>query len=149
MTYDQLIKEFAANLNMEGFEPDEDGVCQLIGDDTVITIQNCDEVGCVLVTSPVAELPVDASPELLRKLLGGGYLYEKTRGNSMSLDEENNIVVLSFYNYLKDLDTDNFVRRLENLAFCLDYWRKEINDTGLSMDKQKDFIPSTTNFIRP
>ena len=49
MEYRELIADFAAKIGLEDFAPNEEGVCQLIDENTVITIQDCGEIGLILI----------------------------------------------------------------------------------------------------
>jgi len=146
MNYQELMADFAANMGFEEFAPDGDGVCQLVGEDSVITIQNCEEIGLILVSAPLAELPPDADADLLKKLLAANYLYEKTAGSTIALDEEHRLLVLTRYDALALLDGATLRERLETFATVIDQWRQAIRDHVLASGDGATLPPG--NFIR-
>ena len=126
MDFRELMADFAAKVGLEDFAPNAEGVCQLIDESTVITIQDCGEIGLILVTAPLAKLPKRAGAGLLRTLLGANFLYEKTMGATVALDEENGTLYLTRYDALAQLDGERLRTRLERFATVLDLWRREI-----------------------
>ncbi len=126
MEFRELMADFAAKVGLEDFSPNAEGVCQLIDENTVITIQDCGEIGLILVTAPLAKLPARAGARLLRALLAANFLYEKTMGATIALDEENGMLYLTRYDALAQLDGERLKTRLEHFATVLDLWRREI-----------------------
>ena len=132
MEYRELIADFASKVGLEDFAPDEEGVCHLIDENTVITIQDCGEIGLILITAPLAKLPARTAAVLLRRLLAANFLYEKTMGATIALDEENGILYLTRYDALGSLDGERLKARLESFATVLDQWRREISSAKAS-----------------
>ena len=126
MEYRELIADFAAKIGLEDFAPNEEGVCQLIDENMVITIQDCGEIGLILITAPLAKLPVRTASTLLRRLLAANFLYEKTMGATIALDEKSGMLYLTRYDVLGQLDGEGLKARLESFATVLDQWRREI-----------------------
>ena len=126
MEYRELIADFAAKIGLEDFAPNEEGVCQLIDENMVITIQDCGEIGLILITAPLAKLPVRTASTLLRRLLAANFLYEKTMGATIALDEKSGMLYLTRYDALGQLDGEGLKARLESFATVLDQWRREI-----------------------
>ncbi len=126
MDFRELMADFAAKVGLEDFAPNAEGVCQLIDENTVITIQDCGEIGLILVTAPLAKLPARAAAGLLRRLLAANFLYEKTKGATLALDEKSGTLYLTRYDVLAQLDGEGLKARLENFATVLDLWRHEI-----------------------
>ena len=126
MEYRELIADFAAKIGLEDFAPNEEGVCQLIDENMVITIQDCGEIGLILITAPMAKLPARTAGVLLRRLLAANFLYEKTMGATIALDEKSGMLYLTRYDALGQLDGEGLKARLESFATVLDQWRREI-----------------------
>ena len=69
MTYEELIAATAAKIGLEGFAPDDDGVCVLQSDVGEIAILKCtDPLDCVLLNASVADVPAAADAALLAAL---------------------------------------------------------------------------------
>ena len=126
MEYRELIADFAAKVGLEDFAPNEEGVCQLIDENMVITIQDCEEIGLILITAPMAKLPVRTASALLRRLLAANFLYEKTLGATIALDEKSGMLYLTRYDALGQLDGEGLKARLESFATVLDQWQREV-----------------------
>ncbi len=129
MEYRELIADFASKVGLEDFAPNEEGVCHLIDENTVITIQDCGEIGLILITAPLAKLPARTAAVLLRRLLAANFLYEKTMGATIALDEKSGILYLTRYDALGTLDGEGLKARLESFATVLDQWRSEVSST--------------------
>ena len=72
MTYEELIEETGAQIGIEGFAPDADGVCVLASEIGEITIMDCTEglIEMVLLNAAVSDVPPDADAALLEALDG-------------------------------------------------------------------------------
>lgn len=140
MEYRELIADFAAKVGLEDFAPNEEGVCQLIDENTVITIQDCGEIGLILITAPMAKLPARTAGVLLSRLLAANFLYEKTMGATIALDEKSGMLYLTRYDALGQLDGEGLKARLESFATVLDQWRREIANkaTGKKVSCKKE-----------
>ena len=119
MTYGELIGATAAKIGLEGFAPDEDGVCVLESDIGEIVILDCKEpVECVLLNAAVTEVPAEADETLLAALKANKG-FKDTKGATLSVDTETNRFELSQYAFLEDLDDDSFVAMIERFAGSL------------------------------
>ena len=126
MEYRELIADFAAKVGLEDFSPNEEGVCQLIDENMVITIQDCEEIGLILITAPMAKLPARTAAVLLRRLLAANFLYEKTMGATIALDEKSGMLYLTRYDALGQLDGEKLKAHIESFATVLDQWQHEL-----------------------
>ena len=69
MTYEELIEETGAEIGIEGFTPDEEGVCILASDIGEIVIMDIKEPReTVLLNAAVCDVPPDASTVLMEAL---------------------------------------------------------------------------------
>ena len=126
MTYEELIDATAAKIGLEGFAPDEDGVCILESDIGEIVILNCKEpVECVLLNAAVTEVPTEADAALLAALKANKG-FKDTKGATLSVDSETNRFELSQYAFLENLDPDSFVAMIERFATSLVGLREKI-----------------------
>ena len=126
MTYEELIAATAAKIGLEGFGPDEDGVCVLESDIGEIVILNCKEpVECVLLNAAVTEVPAEADAALLAALEANKG-FKDTKGATLSVDAETNRFELSQYAFLENLEPDAFVAMIERFAASLVGLREKI-----------------------
>ena len=119
MTYEELIDETGSLIGIEGFAPDDDGVCILASDIGEIVIMRCNEPAeCVLLNAPVTEVPAEADAALLAALEANRG-FKGTNGATLSVDPETNRFELSQYALLEELDPDSFVGLIERFATTL------------------------------
>ena len=116
----------AAKIGLEGFAPDDDGVCVLQSDVGEIAILNCTEpLDCVLLNASVADVPAATDAALLAALkANNGFL--DMHGATLTVDAETNRFELSQYAFLADLDADSFGAMIERFAASLVDMRKKI-----------------------
>ena len=131
MTYEELIEETGAEIGIEGFTPDADGVCILASDIGEIVIMNCKEGAheLVLLNAAVSDVPPDAKAALL-EALSANRGFKDTKGATLSVDPETRRFELSQYSALEDLDPDKFVAMVEDFATTLVHVREKLNDAS-------------------
>ena len=119
MTYEELVAETGAEIGIEGFAPDADGMCVLASDIGEIVIMDCKGPReMVLLNAVVADVPPDADAALLEALKANRG-FRDTNGATLSVDAETNRFELSQYALLEDLDPDSFVALIERFATTL------------------------------
>ena len=133
MTYEELIEETGAQIGIEGFTPDADGVCVIASEIGEITIMDCTEgpVELVLLNAAVADVPPDAGASV-REALKANCGFKDTRGATLSIDSETNRFELSQYARLEDLDPDKLIAIVEDFATALVDLRKRLEGEDLS-----------------
>ena len=150
MTYEELIEETGAEIGIEGFTPDADGVCILASDIGEIVIMNCKEGAqeLVLLHAAVCDVPPDAKAALL-EALGANRGFKDTKGATLSVDPETRRFELSQYAALEDLDPDKFVAMVEDFATTLVRVREKLEGASIS-DVSADDLPGLGlgDFIR-
>ena len=150
MTYEELIEETGAEIGIEGFTPDADGVCILASDIGEIVIMNCKEGAqeLVLLNAVVCDVPPDAKAALL-EALGANRGFKDTKGATLSVDPETRRFELSQYAALEDLDPDKFVAMVEDFATTLVRVREKLEGASIS-DVSADDLPGLGlgDFIR-
>ena len=131
MTYEELIEETGAEIGIEGFTPDADGVCILASDIGEIVIMNCKEGAheLVLLDAAVSDVPPDAKAALL-EALSANRGFKDTKGATLSVDPETRRFELSQYSALEDLDPDKFGAMVEDFATTLVHVREKLNDAS-------------------
>ncbi len=119
MTYEELVAETGAEIGIEGFAPDADGVCVLASDIGEIVIMDCKGPReMVLLNAAVTDVPPDADAALLEALKANRG-FRDTNGATLSVDAETNRFELSQYALLEELDPDSFVALVERFATTL------------------------------
>jgi hypothetical protein len=126
MTYEELVKATGVLVGIEGFAPDEDGVCYLVSDIGEIAIIQCREpVECVVLNAPVMVVPDGASATMLAALEANKG-FRETKGATLSVDTETNRFELSQYALLEDLSAESFVAMIEDFATTLVNLREKL-----------------------
>ena len=127
MTYEELIAATAEKIGLEGFAPDDDGVCVLQSEVGEIAILKCtDPLDCVLLNASVADVPAAADAALLAAMKANNGFIDM-HGATLAVDAETNRFELSQYAFLADLDADSFVAMIERFAASLVDMRKKID----------------------
>ena len=132
MTYEELIEETGAEIGIEGFTPDEEGVCILASDIGEIVIMDIREPReTVLLNAAVCDVPPDASMVLMEALKANRG-FRDTKGATLSVDPETKRFELSQYAALEDLDPDRLVAMVEDFATTLTAAREKLNGISLA-----------------
>ena len=133
MTYEELIEETGAEIGIEGFTPDADGVCILASDIGEIVIMNCKEGAheLVLLNAAVSNVPPDAKAALL-EALSANRGFKDTKGATLSVDPETRRFELSQYSALEGLDPDRLVAMVEDFATTLTQVREKLDGASLA-----------------
>lgn len=132
MTYEDLIEETGAEIGIEGFTPDAEGVCILASDIGEIVIMDCKEAAreFVLLNAAVCDVPPDANAALLEALKANSG-FRETKGATLSVDSETRRFELSQYAALDDLDPDRLVEMIEDFATALVRVRERLEGASL------------------
>lgn len=110
-TFHELIADTAAYLGFDELEPDENGICEFISEEAQILVMGCPEAeDSVLVTAKVAPA-IDHYNLLLA--LKTNHRFLETKGATLSIDPEDESLVLSFHRPLHTLDGKKMAELLE------------------------------------
>ena len=146
MTYEELIEETGAAIGIEGFTPDDDGVCMLVSDIGEIVIMDCKgQKEMVLLNATVTDVPPNAGPALLAALEANKG-FKDTNGATLSVDPETHRFELSRYAFLEDLDPDKFIEIVEKFATTLVAVREKLESAGDKLAEGE--LPDLGEFIR-
>lgn len=144
MEYKELIADFGKRLGLDHFEPDEEGLCELDTDEFTVTLQHVPEHDMVLTTALVCELGPDPSAAFYRALLESNFMYQRTRGATLSVDAAANTVMLSRYDRLNQIDGEIFFRTIDGFFHALSEWKTwaSVEVTG-----KKDVAPVASDKV--
>jgi len=132
MTYEELIEETGADIGIEGFTPDADGVCTLVSDIGEIVIMDCKgPYELVLLNAAVTDVPPDAGSALMEALKANRG-FKDTKGSTLSVDPETKRFELSQYALLEDLNPDKFIEMVEEFATTLVSIREKLEGASLT-----------------
>ena len=146
MTYEDLIEETGAVIGIEGFTPDEDGVCMLVSDIGEIVIMDCKgQKEMVLLNAAVTDVPPNAGASLLAALEANKG-FKDTNGATLSVDPETHRFELSRYAFLEDLDPDKFIEIVEKFATTLVAVREKLESAGDKLAEGE--LPDLGEYIR-
>jgi len=123
MKYEELMAEFGKTIGFENFTPDEDGICEIVSELGTVTFQYVPEGDVVLMTGLVCELSAEPTSTFLRTFLEANFMYQRTRGSTLSIDPDTNCVMLSRYDRLGDLTVKRLSATLEAFVAALMDWR--------------------------
>ena len=127
ITFTDIISETGKLLGIEDFEPDAEGTCVIASEEAEVSLLYCPDAGeLVLVTAKIMDLPYD-DDHVLVAALESNHRLEATKGATISLDEEDNSLVLSIYLPLKLLTAETLVSRLEAFMTALFSLRERLS----------------------
>ena len=146
MTYEELIEETGAAIGIEGFAPDDDGVCMLVSDIGEIVIMDCKgQKEMVLLDAAVTDVPPNVGAALLAALEANKG-FKDTNGATLSVDPETHRFELSRYAFLEDLDPDKFIEMVEKFATTLVAVREKLESAGDELAEGE--LPDLGEYIR-
>ena len=128
MEFSALMKSLADNIGLDTLEPDENGECQLLCEETAITIQDCPSIRTLFLTAPVAQLSVDEDAIVLRKLLEANFAFAQTRGATLSISPDTSVVYLSRYENYENLSREQFLQDFTAFVTVFYNWQKRIEE---------------------
>lgn len=124
MNYNDLMSELGKAVGLENFGPDENGLCELYGEQATVSFQYVPEAEMVLTTGLVCKIGNDATADFYRSFLEANFMYQRTRGSTLSVDSHNDTVMLSRYDRLETLTTEKFLQIVERFVTTLTEWKQ-------------------------
>lgn len=134
--FTRLIEQFGACIGIPALAADERGHCALRFDDRIVGIQQPLESDRMVVYTVIGDMPALDTTTQLRALLRANLFWLGTAGATLSLDENENKLVLAQSWALTEIDLDEFNRQLELFLDTADAWstRLEAWRHGVSED---------------
>lgn len=123
MQFNELMADFGKRLDLDEFQPDEDGLCEIHTDDFTVAFQHVPETEMVLTTGFLCEVGPNPSPAFFRTLLEANFMYNATHGATLSVDPANDCVMLSRYDRLNQLDGETFFQTTELFMKAMLEWK--------------------------
>lgn len=124
--FESVLNEMGKAIGIEGLSFDDDDLCVLsIGDGTMINIYADEDSDTAVMYATVGYLPTDERrSDLLRKLLEENRFWEATCGFTLSLNTEDDLVVLADRRRMELYTScDYLATHLANLIQTLRRWR--------------------------
>ena len=127
MDYNELMEGFATRLGIKGLVV-KDGITALSFDGMKVEIVHNEEDDSVLFYGVVGQGPTDDIPKYNAFLLQANFLFQGTRGATLSQNPRTKEYVLVRAFPLEYLDTDAFIAALEVFVNDLERWRRVLAD---------------------
>lgn len=130
MEYKELLADFGAKVG-GGMDlvPDASGMVNLSVDDMSFSILGLEEVGQVVLSGEVGEVPpVEHQERLYRALLIANSNLAGTNGATLALDPDGGQVRLCRLLPLALLDVESFSSEVENFLNTLEFWHRIVTD---------------------
>lgn len=146
-TVQNLLQSLGDSMNVPGLAFDKSGCCPLsLGDGITVFLQYREFAGDFLLIGAVGNLPEgeEEQADIMRFLLISNLYGEDTDGATLSLDPENNIVLMHRTWDPEGANASKLARTLEAFAELLDLWKErysevlEENDDGASPFEKVD-----------
>ncbi|MCL1889253.1 MAG: type III secretion system chaperone, partial [Desulfovibrionaceae bacterium] len=120
--FSSLIQTLSAQLRTQ-LAIREGGKVHVNFDDIALLIEHLPDAEQLLLIAPVADIPATGREDLYRELLQGQYVFAKTSGATLALDDNESFVCLQIAPSLRALTTENFSGLVENFLNMAEYWR--------------------------
>ncbi len=150
MEYNELIAGFAAKFGVEGIVT-KDGITALKIDGMRVEIVHNEVDDSVLFYGVVGQGPTDDIPKYNAFLLQANFLFQGTRGATLSQNPKTKEYVLVRAYPLEHLDTDAFIAALEAFVNGVERWRKvlaEFNPVKDEADAMQQEPSPFSGFIK-
>lgn len=116
-TFHELIADTAAYLGFDELEPDENGICEFISEEAQILVMGCPEAeDSVLVTAKVATVIHHYN---LLLALRTNHRFLETKGATLSINPEDNSLLLALHRPLGSLNGEKMAELLETFMATL------------------------------
>ncbi len=120
----KLMKNMADVLGVENLPIENDEQVVIGFDESIVTIQYFEEADQLLIYTDLFPLPEQNREAFYEALLEGQFFFQHTRGSTLGINKELNIVLLQTTLALSILDTDKFMQFLENFMHIVSYWKE-------------------------
>lgn len=127
MEYDQLMKGLGESLEIEDFEPGENGLYSLNVDDTLVVFDKLSESGLMDVVAKICDLPEEGGGQICSVLLSAMAPGGAAEAFTFFIGADKGIY-LRRTEELSRLDVEVLRQNLESFANALDEWRTAIDD---------------------
>lgn len=122
-----LLSEFGKTVGIPDLCFDENGYCCLFFDDMVVNMELAEDGDHLFLYSNVGEIPEGNLPAFYEMLLEGNYFFRKTRGATLGIDRDANIVLLIYRRPTLNLELSDFEQLIENFVNVTESWTRNIN----------------------
>ena len=141
MEVSEILSAFAADIGLDGLEPDADGVFHLGVDDMSIEFAELKETRQLVTFAEVGEPPAGCRDRLYRVLMEAMFMGRATNGAMFSVPVGGETICLQRVDELATLELDGFKATLEAFVNDLERWKKfvaEFKDVAAAIDADKD-----------
>ena len=128
MEYVELMGKFGECFGIEGLAPDDDGLCSLNVDGTVVSFGERAERGLLDIVARICDVPSEDVDKVLKVLMEAMAPGSAAEDYSFFVNDEDNGIYLRRTERLVDLDVEGTRQVLEMFANALDEWRASIGD---------------------
>lgn len=143
MELSEIMAAFAADIGLDGLEPDADGVFHLSVDDMSIKFAEIKGTRQLVTFAEVGEPPPGCRDNLYRVLMEAMFMGRATNGAMFSVPEGGETICLQRLDGLESLKLDDFKATLEAFVNDLERWKKfvaEFQDiaTEIAADRERE-----------
>lgn len=117
-------------------------------ENTLVSLQYLPQADQIFFSSFVAEIPQNASPDMLvnlyETLLEGQAFYMETAGGSLAINKKLGFIFLQLALPLRIVDVENMIQLLENFVRVAEHWELQCSEIikHYSDEAQNTAIPS-------
>ncbi len=109
-----ILEQFAAQVELDSCQLDEDGCAQFALDDILISLMLDDPAAALLLMATVGQVP--ATAEAYGKLLDANLFFAETAGTTLARDSGSNMIVVQRRLPCDGLDITRFESGLQGIA---------------------------------
>ena len=122
-----LVKSLGKKLNIK-LELDDDGFCYFAADEFVIIINDLPDVGAILLSSDLGDVPPENLEGLYELMLSAQYRFQGTAGGSFSVNHDNGHFEFCRPLAVTLLDPDIFLTVVESFVNTVETWAEIIRE---------------------
>lgn len=129
----QLLLDFGQSIGLPDLRFDEDGLCVLSFDETVIFLRNEDS-GALTIYAPLVEVPEEKKRLIQPLLLDANFLFRATRGASLCMSSHSLFAMILTCIKPSFLSLVSLSETVEEFVQLADFWREKL-EAAIAEDK--------------
>ncbi|ELR67243.1 hypothetical protein C942_02752 [Photobacterium marinum] len=132
-----LMAEFCQDYGIDLIEPNEEGIVTLAINQDTVRLHLQEHNGNLVIFSQIATLSEETTAEQLKQILSANYFWLGTKGFTISLAPETDMLIASRQDALVAVQYEGFAAIIEAAVEVVEHWRKVIADGFKSVESQQ------------
>ncbi|MGF1716013.1 type III secretion system chaperone [Photobacterium chitinilyticum] len=147
MELKQLMADFCQDYGIDLIEPNEEGIVTLAINQDSVRLHLQEHKGYLVLFTQIGILPEDITVSQLKQILGANYFWLGTKGFTISLSSENDMLIASRQDAMEVVHYEGFAAMIEAAVEVVEHWRKVMADGFKSVESQAPQPDATTMMV--